>query len=389
MADGDEHETRPEAPQTEPAGGTSRRAVVLGSAAAIAGATSGCALFAQPPPVSRADEPTPPGAPLSRGQLEGKVALVTGAARGIGRAICIACAREGAEVVGVDLAGPVSPAVRYPPATRADFAETERLVQVEQRRRFLPVVADMRDGAAMRDAVTRTIATFGHLDVLVVNAGIYVPLTLSEMTDQAWRDVIDVNLTGAANSLRAVIPHMTERQEGRIIAVSSVLGRVGVPIGPQYNASKWGLIGLVKSAALELGPSGIRVNAVCPTAVNTVMLRNDFQYQQMLPWPGQPPERIVAGVGRLAHPLQVPFIEPEDVAAVVVFLASEEARFVSGAAYDVTAGIGPSTRREGRGPGFLGARKRDRTRPAEAFAPRPRTHARTVRAVSRSGHSPP
>ena len=254
--------------------------------------------------------------------------------------ICLACAREGAEVVGLDLAGPVSPAVRYPPASPDDLAETGRLVQLEQSRRFLPVIADVRDRPAMEAAVGRALATFGRLDLLVANAGIYVPLTLSEMTDVAWRDVIDVNLTGAANCMRAVIPHMTERQAGRIVAISSVLGRVGVPIGPQYNASKWGLIGLVKSAALELGPSGITVNAVCPTAVNTVMLRNDFQYEQMLPWPGQPPERVVAGAARLAHPLRVPFIEPEDVAAVVVFLASDEARFVSGAAYDVTAGIG-------------------------------------------------
>ena len=340
MVDDDEGDHCPEAAGPGAAAGTSRRALALGAAAALAGATSGCAAFGEPPPVSAADDATPPGAPAPRGRLAGEVVLVTGAARGIGRAICLACAREGADIVGLDLTAPASPAVRYPPATPADLAETERLVTVEQRRRFLPVIADVRDRAAIGDAVRLTLAEFGRLDVLVANAGIYVPLTLAGMTDQAWRDVIDVNLTGTGNCMRAVIPHMRERRAGRIVAVSSVLGRIGAPIGAQYNASKWGRIGLVKSAAIELGPDGITVNAVCPTAVNTVMLRNDFQYEQTLPWPGQPPERLVAGAARLAHPLRVPFVEPEDVAAVVVFLASEEARLVSGATYDVTAGIG-------------------------------------------------
>ena len=318
--------------------GGGRRTVfaALGSAAALAGLTAGCST----PPLSAATASAQPGAPAPRGRLEGQSVLVTGAARGIGRAICLAAAREGADVLGFDIAGPASRHVGYPPATPADLAETGRLVEALGRR-FLPVQGDVRNRPALVRAVDQAVGTFGKLDVVVANAGIMVPEGIAEVNDEGWRDVLDVNLTGAGNTFRAAIPAMSARRRGRMIAIASLLGRMGAPISPQYNAAKWGVIGLVKSAALELGGRGITVNAVSPTGVNTVMLRNSRQYAAVTPR-GLPrvPEALAATASRTVHPLGVPWVEPEDVASVVVFLASEEARYVSGASFDVTAGLG-------------------------------------------------
>lgn len=319
-------------------GAPSRRRMLIGSAGVLGTLAAGCAPL---PPVSTGATAAPGGAPAPRGRLEGQVVLVTGAARGVGRSICVACAREGAAAItGLDIAGPASATVPYPPASPDDLAETARLVE-EYGRPFLSVIADVRDSARMRAAAEETVARFGAIDVLVSNAGIHAPVRFQEMDDARWHDVIDVNLTGAANAMRAVVPYMVRRGQGSMIAVSSAQGRQGGPSAAHYSASKWGIIGLVKSAALDLGRDGIRVNAVCPTLINTVMGRDETLQAALIPeeLPSAVPERLFAVGSSIVHPLGVPWVEPEDVAGAVIFLASREARFVSGAVFDVTAGL--------------------------------------------------
>ena len=273
------------------------------------------------------------------GRMQGKVALVTGAARGIGRACALALAMEGADIVALDLAGPVESVTQYPPATPADLAETVRRVEAAGRR-CLSVQADVRDIAALRAAVDRTAAEFGKLDIVVANAGIGMWGTLAAMQDRQWCDVIDINLTGAANTMRAALPHMIGRRDGRIVAIASVGGRAGFPDVSAYCASKWGVMGLVKSAALELGKANVRVNAVCPTAVDTPMFRSpEGQYRSILPALGRTPtDDDIIPLMRQVHALPVPWVSPADIAAAVMFLASDDARHITGSAIDVGAG---------------------------------------------------
>lgn len=275
----------------------------------------------------------------ARQRMQGKVALVTGAARGIGRACAVALATEGADVVALDLAGPVESVTQYPPATPADLAETVRRIMATGQR-ALSVKADVRDIAALHAAVERAIRELGRLDIVVANAGIGMWGALAAIRDCQWRDVIDINLTGVANTMRAALPHMIERGDGRIIAVASVGGRAGFPDVSAYCASKWGVMGLVKCAALELGRANVRVNAVCPTAVDTPMFRSpQGQYRSMLPELDRiPTDADIIPIMRQVHALPVPWVSPEDVAAAVAFLASDDARHITGSAVDVGAG---------------------------------------------------
>ncbi|MDF2995481.1 MAG: NAD(P)-dependent oxidoreductase [Xanthobacteraceae bacterium] len=313
-------------------GEMSRRDILIAAplAAGLAASLGASPATAQPSAGARSGGPS---------RMQGKVALVTGAARGIGRACAVALAMEGADVVSLDLAGPVESVTQYPPATPADLGETVRRIEAAGRR-GLSVRADVRDSTALRNAVARTVSEFGRLDIVVANAGIGMWGALAAMDDRQWRDVIDINLTGAANTMRAVLPHMLERRDGRLIAIASVGGRAGFPDVSAYCASKWGVMGLVKSAALELGKSNVRVNAVCPTAVDTPMFRSpEGQYRSILPDLGRTPtDDDIIPLMRQVHALPVPWVSPEDVAAAVTFLASDEARHITGAAIDVGAG---------------------------------------------------
>lgn len=275
-------------------------------------------------------------------RLEGKVAIVTGAARGIGRATAIALAREGAAVAGFDIAGPVSATLDVEPATPADLEETGRRVKAAGGR-WAERRLDQRDIGALRDAARWVAETFGKIDILFANAGIQAFKPLLRMEDADWRDQIDVNLTGTANTIRAVAPHLVENGGGRIIVTSSTQGRHGTKYGAAYSASKWGLIGLVKSAALELGEHGITVNAVIPGLIDTPLTRHRQRYAQAIDdLDNAEPLAVLEAKAKemltAKSPLGLAWLPPEAIAPAVVFLASDDAALVSGAAYDVTGG---------------------------------------------------
>jgi len=276
--------------------------------------------------------------------LQGKVAVVTGAARGIGRAAAVAMAESGARVAGIDICATVDPRSGVLPATREELDETGRMVD-QAGGHWRSYVLDQRNLAALRAAASEVEREFGGLDILFANAGIQAFRPLLEMEDPDWHIQIDVNLTGTANAIRAFAPAMVRRGGGRIIVTTSTQGRHGTLNAAAYSASKWGIIGLMKSAALELGRHGITVNALVPGLIDTPLTRHEERYAQALEVAGKTPTGDVkqdeqqAKQGLAAKsPLGVPWIDPRDVAPVVVFLASDAARMVSGATYDVTGG---------------------------------------------------
>jgi NAD(P)-dependent dehydrogenase (short-subunit alcohol dehydrogenase family) len=279
-----------------------------------------------------------------RMSLAGRVAVVTGAARGIGRAAALAMSQAGADVVGIDIAGPVSDILDFEPATLGDLAETGRLVE-QAGTRWQPFQGDQRDIGALRGIAKAVEAEFGGLDIVFANAGIQAFKPLLEMRDADWHDQIDVNLSGTANVLRTFAPLLVRRGGGRIIVTSSTQGQHGTKFGSAYSASKWGILGLMKSAALELGQHGITVNAVIPGLVDTVLTRHEQRYAQAIAEGGSTPSGDPARDEDNAKqslttktPLGVPWIKPQDVAPLVVFLASDAGRMVSGTSFAVTGG---------------------------------------------------
>ena len=278
----------------------------------------------------------------ARDRLRGKAAIVTGAARGIGRAAAVAFAREGADVMGVDIAGPVSPTLEVIPSTPEDLAETGRMVEAAGAR-WLEARLDQRDLAALRAAADEAHAAFGRLDILFANAGIQAFKSILDWQDADWQDTIDVNLTGTCNAIRAVAPHLVRNGGGRIIVTTSTQGRHGTKFGAAYSASKWGVIGLMKSAALELGVHKITVNAVVPGLIDTPLTRHRQRYAQAVDdFDSAQPAAVLEAEAKTRlsakSPLGIAWIEPEAIAPAIVFLASDDAFMVSGATYDVTGG---------------------------------------------------
>jgi SDR family mycofactocin-dependent oxidoreductase len=324
---------------TNISGNISRRSMITNSLSALAGISllGGGNIFA-----AEKKQTAPDSEPKNPFSLEGKSAIVTGGARGIGRAIAVALASAGADIMVIDIAEAASPDVIYPPATKEDMEETGQLVKALNRR-YISVKADTRDISAIKSACERAQKEFGKIDILVADAGIQVYSSLAEMTDRQWKDVIDVNLTGTANTLRAVIPHMIPRNYGRIVVIASGQGRHGFKDGSAYSASKWGVIGLMKSAALELGQHQITVNTVEPGLVDTYMTRNPGRWNEALkeagkPAEDKPKEEDVIAARMPSAVMGIPWMKPEEVAPAVVFLASDAANRVTGATYDATAG---------------------------------------------------
>ncbi len=277
------------------------------------------------------------------GLLRGKVAVVTGAARGIGRAIAVDLARNGAAVVAVDIAERVSKITEFEPATKADLEETGKLLE-EIGNKWAAKVADIRKIGELRLLAREVEREFGGVDIVVANAGIQAFKSLLEMEDADWHDIIDTNLNGTANTVRAFAPELVNRGGGRLILVSSMQGRYGMKNGSAYSASKWGIIGLMKSAALELGKHRITVNTIEPGLIDTPLTRNDRRWSVAVgetmttPPPEHPSEEETIKARLPRVPLGVPWLTPEQVAPVAVFLASDAASMVTGACYDVTGG---------------------------------------------------
>lgn len=272
-------------------------------------------------------------------ELEGKVALVTGGARGQGRSHAVALAREGAQIVVTDALEDLA-VVPYPLARQEDLDETARLVEQEDVR-CLAIKADVRSSAQMDTAVERAVAELGSLDILCANAGIWSAAELTEMSDEQWQTVIDVNLTGVFHSIRAAARPMREQGSGRIVATASVGGRAGMFAFGNYAATKWGVIGMIKTAALELAPYRVTANAVCPSIVRTDMcfeneaLYGIFRPDSEGPTTAEVEQTILEG----HHKIPDPWIEPEEISAAIVYLCSERARHISGTAIDITAGL--------------------------------------------------
>lgn len=275
------------------------------------------------------------------GKLDGKVALITGGARGQGRSHAITFAREGADIVICDILTQLE-TVPYALSNDADMAETVALVQKEGRR-CLAMHADVRSTAQLEAVTDAAIAEFGKIDILVANAGIVAGLSFDNISDQAWSEMIDTNLGGVFKSIRAVAPHMIERGSGRIIATSSMVGRVGRANMAHYVASKWGIIGVVKSLALELAPHNITVNAVCPTNVDTPMIQNPAIYSLIAPDVDNPSrDDVIPGFASL-NALPIPWVESQDVSEGMLYLAAESGRYVTGEALHIGAGWNANT----------------------------------------------
>src|SRR6201997_2840517 len=205
------------------------------------------------------------------GALDGRVALITGGARGQGRAHALALAGEGGDIVAADAPGPMVD-LAYPLGTEDDLRDTAKRVE-ELGRRCLPFTLDVRDSAQVGAAVEQTLKEMGSLDIVVANAGVVSTGPLEEVSDQVWRQLVDTNLTGVFHTLRAAIPVMRRQRFGRIVVTSSMGGRMGIPQLAAYNATKWGVIGLAKSAALEVAKDGITINVICPTTTQTPMVQ--------------------------------------------------------------------------------------------------------------------
>jgi NAD(P)-dependent dehydrogenase (short-subunit alcohol dehydrogenase family) len=299
-------------------------------------------MHGQPVPEPAPEQSAGPIRPGRGTMLTDKIAVVTGGARGIGRAIAVEMAANGADVIALDIVGPVSTASNAVPATPEELDETIRQIR-SYGRRAEGIKADIRDIAALRTIADRVEKTYGKIDIVVANAAIQRWISLLEMEDADWRDVIDNNLNGTANTVRAFAPKMVARKKGRFILLSSMQGKHGTKDAASYSASKWGILGLMKSAAMELGEHNITVNALIPGLVDTALTRYDKRLSETIGETGRPKDdnpspQKAWDIRAPTVPLKVGWLQPDDISPAAVFLASDAANMVTGAEYEVTGG---------------------------------------------------
>ncbi|WP_319445267.1 MULTISPECIES: mycofactocin-coupled SDR family oxidoreductase [unclassified Mycobacterium] len=271
------------------------------------------------------------------GRLAGKVALITGAARGIGRAQAVRFAEEGADIVALDVCAPIETVV-VPAATTDDLGETARLVEAAGGR-IVTEVVDVRDPDGLRGAADAGASGFGGIDIVCATAGITSRGMAAELDEHTWQTMLDVNLTGVWRTCKVAVPHLVARGSGAVVLVSSIAGLRGLVGVAHYTAAKHGVVGLMRSLAQELAPHGIRVNSVHPTNVDTPMIQNAAVSSAFRPDLDRAPTRAeFAEAARSMNLLDVPWIDPVDVANASLFLASDEARYITAVALPVDAG---------------------------------------------------
>lgn len=257
------------------------------------------------------------------GRLDGKVAFITGVARGQGRTHAVRLASEGADIIGLDLAAPIADAIPYDATTPEDLEETRRLVEAEGRRALLSV-GDVRDLEGMTKIVDEGVAELGRLDIVCANAGICIPETWDAVTPETFGLTMDINTTGVWNTVMATAHHVIAAGGGSIILTSSYAGKKMQPFMVHYTASKHAVVGLTRAFAAELGPKNVRVNSVHPGGVATPMGGGDMVAQLEKVAESNPPLNLMGTTFT-----EQTWAEPEEISNVVAFLASDEAKFIS------------------------------------------------------------
>ena len=272
------------------------------------------------------------------GRVAGKVAFITGAARGQGRSHAVRLAQEGADIIAVDNCADV-PGIPYPGATEADLADTVSAVEALDRR-IVAVRADVRDYAGLKAAVDDGVAQLGRLDIVSANAGIgSQPYQAWDLAESTWQDMIDINLTGVWHTAKAAVPHLKAGgRGGAIVLTSSAAGLKGYGHIAHYVSAKHGVVGLMRTLAVELAPDLIRVNSIHPTQVDTVMIQNEPTWRLFRPDLEHPTRADFEPASQEMNLLPVPWVEPVDISNALLFLASDEARYITGVALPVDAG---------------------------------------------------
>ncbi|NUL47240.1 mycofactocin-coupled SDR family oxidoreductase [Cellulosimicrobium funkei] len=271
-------------------------------------------------------------------RLEGKVAFISGGARGQGRSHAVRLAEEGADIITFDICQDVA-SNPYPGPTADDLAETVRQVEALDRR-ILARQADVRSFSALQAVADEGFAEFGRLDIVAGNAGILGEVNqLADQSEEGWQEMIDINLTGVRNTVKAALPHLRSGGNGgAIVLTSSTAGIKGYANMAHYVAAKHGVVGLMKTLVLELGKENIRVNTIHPTQVDTDMIQNEAIYKLFVQDKDNPTREEFAEVSRTMQALDIPWVEARDISNALLFLASDEARYITGQQLKVDAG---------------------------------------------------